>query len=73
MNLRYGGQAEVLKDLIYGKMEQDTYLQSQALWAAGWDVLTSGQGSQFFLPIFADQKRSHEVRIAALELLMYSR
>ena len=71
MNLRYGGQSEILKDLIYGKMEQDDHLRTQALWASGWEALMSGKGTKYFMPIFADQTSSHEIRIAALEMLMY--
>ena len=73
MNVRYGGQMEVLKDLIYGKTEQDDHLRTQALWATGHEALLLGNGPQYFLPIFADQTASHETRIAALELLMYSK
>ena len=72
MNMRYGGQSEVLRDLIYGKMEQDDHLRYQAIWAAGYDTFAQGTTTEYFMPIFADQTLSHELRILALEWIMYS-
>ena len=35
--------------------------------------MISGSGVNYFMPIFANQKEDHEVRIAALTMLFYSR
>ena len=72
MNMRYGGQSEVLRDLIYGKMEQDDHLRYQAIEAAGYETLMFGTTTEYFMPIFADKNLSHELRIVALEWIMYS-
>ena len=72
--MRVGGQSRLLKDLIYGKTSdaEDNQLRAQAMWATAWEVLLTGQGSSYYLPIFADRNLDHELRIGALEMIMYT-
>lgn len=72
-NIRYGGQSDILKPVIYGQTNDESSVRVSALWAVGWDALMSGKGPKYFLPIFADNTLDHEIRIAALEMTMYSR
>ncbi|TRY76606.1 hypothetical protein TCAL_03493 [Tigriopus californicus] len=72
-NLRWGGQLKALRPVIYGEIESDPALRAQALWASGWEAMLSGRGVDTFLPLFVDHSLSHELRIAALEMIFYSR
>jgi len=71
-NIRFGGQAKLLKDLAYGKTSDDAEFRTAAVWAAGWDAMFNG-GVNYFFPIFANQKENHEVRQAALTMIFYSK
>lgn len=71
-NLRWGGQSELMKPIIFGDVEEDESLRAQALWAVGWEALLSGKGADYFMPVFADRGLGHELRIAALEMIFYS-
>lgn len=73
MNIRFGGIAKLLKPLIYGEMSGETAeMRSTAIWAAGWDAMVHG-GIDYFMPIFANQKDDHEVRISALSMIFHSK
>ncbi len=74
-NIRFGGQSQILKDLILGKTadKDDHQLRSSALFAAGWEIVATGNAGSFLTPIFANSKNCHELRIGALELLMHSK
>jgi hypothetical protein len=73
INIRFGGQANKLKDLIYGKMAGETAeMRTNAVWAAGWDAMFNG-GINYFMPVFANQQDSHDVRLAALTMIMHSK
>nr|ALO75638.1 melanin-engaging protein [Tigriopus kingsejongensis] len=72
-NLRWGGQLKALKPVIYGEIESDPDLRSKALWAIGYEAMFSGVGGDMLLPIFANKNLEHELRIAALEMIFYTR
>ena len=71
-NIKFGGQATKLKDLIYGKMagESDEH-RAMAVWAAGWDSFRAG-GINYFMPVFANKNNPHELRTSALTMIFYS-
>ncbi len=74
-NIRLGGVSHVLQALIWGKTndKDDLQLRVAALDAAGWEVVLSGRGLQYLMPIFADKSLSHELRIGALNLIMHTK
>ena len=45
--------------------------RAMAVWAAGWDAYTQG-GVNYFIPVFASTSNTHEARMAALTMVMYS-
>merc|ERR1719220_2359803 len=47
-NIRFGGQSTLLKDIAYGKTNEDAEFRTAAVWAAGWDALVVGGGANFF-------------------------
>jgi len=71
-NLKFGGQSEKLKDMIYGKTQDEPEFRGQALWSAAWEGLVA-KGADYFFPVFANQKEDHEVRINALVMIFWSR
>jgi len=74
-NIRFGGMSTLLKPLIMGKTDErdDIQLRNQALYAASWEILIKGESVSFFLPIFANADFGHELRISALEMLLYTK
>ena len=36
-NMKFGGQATLLKDMIYGKTGDEAEFRAQAIWAAAWE------------------------------------
>jgi hypothetical protein len=75
-NIRFGGQEVLLKDMVYGKnnwKNEPSEFRTSAIWTVGWSAMISGSGVNYFMPVFANQKEDHEVRIAALTMLFYSR
>ena len=72
-NIRHGGVADKVKPLLYGQMADETdEMKTAAVWVAGWDAAVK-YGIDYFFPIFADRKNSHETRISALAMIMYSK
>ena len=71
-NIKFGGSAALLKDLIHGKTNEDDEFRSSAIWAAGWEALMT-EGKDYFFPVFTNQKNNHEVRISALAMIFYSK
>jgi len=73
-NIRFGGQSTVLKPLIKGEIDADDHqLRAAAMWAASWESMYKGDAHSFAMPIFADKKYPHEMRISALELIFYAK
>jgi len=70
-NIKFGGQSMKLKDMIYGKTNDEPEFRSAAIWAAGWEGAMM-KGNDYFFPVFANQKDDHEVRISALAMIFYS-
>merc|ERR1711899_223061 len=71
-NIKFGGQAEKLKDMILGKDGEKPEFRAQAIWSAAWEGMVHG-GVNYFFPVFANQKDDHEVRINALAMIFYSK
>lgn len=72
-NMRFGGQSDILKPVITGQMNaDDDQIRSASLYAAGFDGIFNG-GPKYFMPIFADRSYSHQMRIYALEMAMWSK
>ncbi len=71
-NIRYGGHSRLLKPLITGEMEQCPQLRAMAMWTAGWEAVATGKGFEYYSPLFSDRSLTSEMRIAALEMMMYS-
>ncbi len=77
-NIRYGGQSKVLRDIITGKTGEDDQLRSLALRAAAFEAILLGAkngdgGASYFLPIFLERTNNVELRIAALEMITWSK
>ena len=73
---RFGGQDVLLKDMVYGKgnwKNEPSEFRTSGIWTVGWSAMMSGSGVNYFMPVFANQKEDHEVRIAALTMIFYSR
>nr|WQH82008.1 vitellogenin [Caligus rogercresseyi] len=70
-NLRFGNVAEKLKPIIYGETEiKCGHLRTLAVQAAAYGAINHGHGAEYLLPIFADTKNSHELRVTALSYMM---
>ena len=70
-NLRYGNVYELLKDVVFGKTQHKKMydIRTMAIFAVSPSLLAMGQEKEL-LPIFLDKYESHEVRIAAFDILM---
>lgn len=73
-NMRWGGLPELMKPIVYGEVgdPEDYQIRSSALWAMGYGALLSGKAVEYFMPIFADRNLDHELRLGALEMIMWS-
>nr|XP_040574643.1 uncharacterized protein LOC121123583 [Lepeophtheirus salmonis] len=70
-NLRYGNLADKLKPIIFGETDiKCGQLRTLALEASAWGAISNGKGAEYFLPVFANTKNPHELRITALSYLM---